>query len=79
MSEEKDYCLVCGEPFIRTHPKQITCAKKDCKTEWKTGSSKKVKISKTYTCLRCGKATTKGYICKECSKINQKIQEWETW
>ena len=80
MSTENDFCLVCEQPFTRTHPKQVTCLNKECQQAWKSGTDKtKTKVKKTYTCLRCGKATTKGYICKECGKINEKIQEWETW
>ena len=80
MKEENDFCLVCEEPFTRTHPKQITCLKKSCQQAWKSGKdTTKTKIKKTYLCLKCGVLNTRGFICKDCSKANAKIQQWETW
>ena len=75
MKLEVDFCPVCEEEFIRKHPAQVTCGKKQCQKEWKSGS-KHTKIKKTYLCLKCGKSTTRGQICKQCSIKNAKIQQW---
>ena len=72
---ETDFCPVCEKEFIRKHPKQVTCGKKQCQKEWKSGC-KRTKIKKTYDCLGCGQKTTRGNICKKCSIKNAKIQEW---
>jgi len=75
---ETDYCPVCEEEFTRLHPKQVTCGKKSCQKDWKSGR-KRIKIKKTHTCLKCGKSTTRGYICKECGVKNARIHEWPKW
>jgi len=75
---EVDVCIVCGIEIVKINSRQVTCLSESCKREWKSGATRKT-AKPTYICLKCGKKTTDGQLCKKCRKANAKIQEWESW